>query len=109
MLHTLGGRNIGKCRLRAHQHPLLPPLSNLLEPVPMKTSKARRVLQRAMERVPGDVLRVRAKDRLLRASILDFRPKLENRCRLFPVYALLRAAILDFRGQFRNRCKVFPV
>ena len=40
---------------------------------PMQTSKARRVLQRAMERVPGDVLRVRAKDRLLRASILDFR------------------------------------
>ena len=29
MLRTLGGRNIGKCRLRAHQHPPLPPLSNL--------------------------------------------------------------------------------
>ena len=28
MLRTLGGRNIGKCRLRAHQHPLLPPLPN---------------------------------------------------------------------------------
>ena len=28
MLRTLGGKNIGKCRLRAHQHPLLPPLSN---------------------------------------------------------------------------------
>ena len=28
MLRTLGGRNIGKCRLRAHHHPLLPPLSN---------------------------------------------------------------------------------
>ena len=39
VLRTLGGRNIGKCRLRAHQHPLSPPLSNLLEPAPMKTSK----------------------------------------------------------------------
>ena len=29
MLRTLGGKNIGKCRLRAHQHPLLPPLPNL--------------------------------------------------------------------------------
>ena len=29
VLRTLGGKNIGKCRLRAHQHPLLPPLPNL--------------------------------------------------------------------------------
>ena len=28
VLRTLGGRNIGKCRLRAHQHPLSPPLPN---------------------------------------------------------------------------------
>ena len=28
VLRTLGGKYIGKCRLRAHQHPLLPPLSN---------------------------------------------------------------------------------
>ena len=28
MLRTLGGRNIGKCRLRAHRHPLKPPLPN---------------------------------------------------------------------------------
>ena len=48
VLRTLGGRNIGKCRLRAHQHPLSPPLSNLLEPTHMQTSKARRVLQRVM-------------------------------------------------------------
>ena len=82
VLRTLGGRNIGKCRLRAHQHPLSPPLSNLLEPAPCKTSKARRVL--------GDVL--------LPASILDFKPRLDDRCRVFPVYTLLRAAILDFRG-----------
>ena len=27
VLRTLGGKNIGKCRLRAHQHPHLPPLS----------------------------------------------------------------------------------
>ena len=93
VLRTLGGKNIGKCRLRAHQHPLSPPLSNQLEPAPYKTSKARRVL----ERVLGDVLRMRAKDRLLRASILDFRVELENRCMVLPVYALLRASILDFR------------
>ena len=34
----------------------------------------------------------------LRASILDFRPELANRCKDFPVYPLLRASILDFRG-----------
>ena len=28
VLRTLGGKNIGKCRLRAHQHPLSPPLSS---------------------------------------------------------------------------------
>ena len=69
MLRTLGGRNIGKCRLRAHQHPLSPPLSNLLEPAPYKTYKARRVL----ERVLGDGLK-KAEGGLLPASILDFRP-----------------------------------
>ena len=34
-LRTLGGKNIGKCRLRAHQHPLLPPLPNRHKPIPM--------------------------------------------------------------------------
>ena len=66
-----------------------------------------------MERVLGDglgdVLRMRAEDRLIRASILDFRAKLENRCKVLPVYALLRASILDFRARLGNRCKVFPV
>ena len=61
------------------------------------------------ERVLGDVLRMRAEDRLIRASILDFRAKLENRCKVLPVYALLRASILDFRARLGNRCKVFPV
>ena len=69
--------------------------------------------QRVMERVLGDglgdVLRMRAEDRLIRASILDFRAKLENRCKVLPVYALLRASILDFRARLGNRCKVFPV
>ncbi|MDD6113031.1 MAG: hypothetical protein PUB70_01720 [Bacteroidales bacterium] len=36
---------------------------------------------------------------LLRASILDFRLRLGNRCKVLPVYALLRAAILDFKAQ----------
>ena len=39
------------------------------------------------------------------ASILDFRPRLENRCKLFPVYTLFRALILDFRAKLGNRCK----
>ena len=45
----------------------------------------------------------------LRASILDFRLRLGNRCRVLAVYALLRASILDFRARLWNRCKVFPV
>ena len=61
------------------------------------------------ERVLGDVLRMRAEDRLIRASILDFRPRLANRCKVLPVYALLRASILDFKPRLGNRCKVFPV
>ena len=46
---------------------------------------------------------------LFRASILDFRARLGNRCKLFPVYALFRASILDFRLKLENRCWVFPV
>ena len=45
----------------------------------------------------------------MRASILDFRPRLENRCRVFPVYTLFRASILDFRPRLENRCKDFLV
>ena len=46
---------------------------------------------------------------LLRAAILDFRPRLGNRCKLFPVNTLFRASILDFRPRLGNRCKLFPV
>ncbi|MCI7749879.1 MAG: hypothetical protein MSH61_05955 [Bacteroidales bacterium] len=46
---------------------------------------------------------------LQRASILDFRARLANRCKDFPVYALQRASILDFRARLGNRCKVLPV
>ena len=46
---------------------------------------------------------------LQRAVILDFRPRLENRCKLFPVYTLFRASILDFRPELANRCKDFLV
>ena len=41
--------------------------------------------------------------------ILDFRLRLENRCKLFPVYALQRASILDFKPKLENRCKDFLV
>ena len=120
VLRTLGGRNIGKCRLRAHQHPLLPPLSNrcrtAVEPLSNRCGArphAEHPRQDASstrdERVLGDVLRMRAEDRLIRASILDFRAKLENRCKVFPVYTLFRSSILDFRPRLANRCKFFPV
>ena len=61
------------------------------------------------ERVLGDVLRARAEDGLLRASILDFKPRLGNRCRLFPVYPLFHASILDFKPRLGNRCMLFSV
>ena len=41
------------------------------------------------------------------ASILDFGPKLANRCKVFPVYALLRAVILDLRGSIWESLQVF--
>ena len=93
MLRTLGGKNLGKCRLRAHQHPLLPPLP--------KPRDARCVQERVVERVLRNALHP--------ASILDFRPRLENRCKDFLVYPLLRASILDFKAKLANRCKLFPV
>ena len=46
---------------------------------------------------------------LVAASILDFRLRLENRCRVSRDYALLRASILDFKLRLGNRCKLFPV
>ena len=60
-----------------------------------------------MERVLGDVLgmgvlrdvlEVRAKDRLLPASILDFKPRLGNHYRETHKNGPRAAAILDFRG-----------
>ena len=45
----------------------------------------------------------------MRASILDFKPRLGNRCKLFPVNTLFRASILDFRPELANQCKDFPV
>ncbi|MDY4631383.1 MAG: hypothetical protein SO413_06715 [Candidatus Cryptobacteroides sp.] len=36
--------------------------------------------------------------------ILDFVPRLENRCKLFLVNTLFRASILDFRPRLGNRC-----
>ena len=43
------------------------------------------------------------------ATILDFRPRLENRCKDFPVYTLFRALILDFKARLANQCKDFLV
>ena len=55
VLRTLGGKNIGKCRLRAHQHPLLPPLSyrcrTAVVSAPMQNIQGKTRRQRVMERV----------------------------------------------------------
>ena len=104
VLRTLGGKNIGKCRLRAHQHPLLPPLPNLRRARPHANIQGKTCARvRDGTRAGGCT-----EDGLLRASILDFRARLANRCKVLPVYALLRASILDFRLKLENRCRVFP-
>ena len=61
------------------------------------------------ERVLGMTCAVFPVYTLMRASILDFRPRLENRCRVLPVYALIRASILDFRARLGNRCSTIFV
>ena len=75
---------------------------------PMQIIQGKTRRQRVMERVLWDVLRdllrERAEDGLLRASILDFKPRLANRCKLFPDSTIFRAAILDFRPRIGNRC-----
>ena len=80
VLRTLGGKNIGKCRLRAHQHPLLPPLPNL------RRARSHANIQGKTRARVRDGTRAGgcAEDGLLRASILDFGPKLANRCRFLP-------------------------
>ncbi|MDD7531390.1 MAG: hypothetical protein PUK15_01410 [Bacteroidales bacterium] len=45
----------------------------------------------------------------MRASILDFRPELANRCKVFPVYGHFRASILDFKPRLANRCSIIVV
>ena len=40
------------------------------------------------------------------ASILDFKARLGNRCKVLPVYAILCASILDFKARLENRCSV---
>ena len=61
------------------------------------------------ERVLGMTCAVFPVYTLMRASILDFRPRLANRCKVLPVYALMRASILDFKPKLANRRKLFPV
>ena len=56
MLRTLGGKNIGKCRLRAHQHPLSPPLPNLRQAHPHVKHPRQDASSTRDERVLGWVL-----------------------------------------------------
>ncbi|MDY5744112.1 MAG: hypothetical protein SPK30_05585, partial [Candidatus Cryptobacteroides sp.] len=46
---------------------------------------------------------MRAEDRLIRASILDFRPRLANRCSHKVKAGAIRALILDFKPRLANR------
>ena len=67
-------------------------------------TRRQRVMERVLWDVLRDLLRERAEDGLLRASILDFKPKLANRCKLFPDSTLFRALILNFKPRIGNRC-----
>ena len=46
----------------------------------------------------------KVKTRTIRASILDFKPRLANRCRQKAKTGANRASILDFRPRLANRC-----
>ena len=128
MLRTLGGKNIGKCRLRAHQHPLLPPLSNLRRACPHAKQPRQDASSTRDERVLGDVLKIgcflhrflisgpdlRITARFspeTHSNVQRFRisgGQFGNRCKVMPVYDLQRAAILDFGPRLKNHCKIFP-
>ena len=56
MLRTLGRKNIGKGRLRAHEHPLLPPLPNLRRTRPHAKHPRQDASSTRDERVLGDML-----------------------------------------------------
>ncbi|MDY2707361.1 MAG: hypothetical protein SOV31_06475 [Candidatus Cryptobacteroides sp.] len=45
----------------------------------------------------------------MRASILDFRLRLANRCKETLKNSPKAASILDFKPRLGNRCKLFPV
>ena len=70
MLRTLGGKNLGKCRLRAHQHPLLPPLPNLRRARAHANLQGKTRLQRVMKRVLGDMLEDMLED-VLEGCVLE--------------------------------------
>ena len=146
VLRTLGGKNIGKCRLRAHQHPLLPPLSNQrshkLPPTYLQSdSSNERVLGMTccVHRflISGTDLGIDVRFVPFKSSFvhrfLILRPDLGIDARFslfmpccvhrflisgpdlgidasFSRFTLsIRASILDFRPRLGNRCKLFPV
>ena len=76
VLRTLGGKNIGKCRLRAHQHPLSPPLPNLRRARSHANIQGKTRLQRVM----GDVLKM---SRLLHRFLISG-PDLGIDARFYP-------------------------
>ena len=118
MLRTLGGKNIGKCRLRAHQHPLLPPLPNLRQAHPhvkhpRQDASSTRDGTRAGGCAGGASWGMCSGSMLKMGCFLQrfliSGGQFGNHCRVLPVYTLLRAVILDFRARLENRCRVFPV
>ena len=82
-----------------------PAFAATVEPASTQITSDLPTARRIYKRVLGDGLK-KAEGGLLPASILDFRPRLGNRCKLFPVYTLFRASILDFKPKLGNRCSV---
>ena len=132
VLRTLGGKNIGKCRLRAHQHPLLPPLSYRCRARSIQNLQSKTRRQRAMERVLGNVMGCGLKMGCFLHRFLISGPNLGIDARISPftpscVQRFLisgpdlritarfspetHSNVQRFRiswGQFGNRCKELP-
>ena len=135
MLRTLGGKNIGKCRLRAHQHPPLPPLSNL-PALRMLQAGYSPLRQRRLEsdanlvaatttaggtiphcsgdgaatiRKSGPEIKNRCtqegENRQNLASIPKSGPKIKNRCTQEGINGEKHASIRKFGLEIKNRCK----
>ena len=105
LLRTLGGKNIGKCRLRAHQHPLCRHCRTSVEPDPMQniqgiTRAETSVRTRAGEFAEGGPLSA-ANLRVRFHSLLSLRFRCRNVISIACRPPLRRAAAM-FRVRFHS-------